>query len=89
MGDEGQKNIAVALLVATGLILFLSQKQGDRIPLAGLAALAIIGGVTFMTPLIGLALAIPIFAVVWFTNQKVIWDWWAKIQKISLNIGGN
>lgn len=89
MGNEQQKNIAIALLVLAGLILTLFQRQGGTIPLAGLAALAVIAGITFIFPLVGLALAICIFAVVWFDHSSAVWDWWKKIQKTTLNLGGS
>jgi hypothetical protein len=88
VGSEQQRNISIALLVLTGLILFLFQKQGDKLPLAGLVALAVIAGITFIFPLAGMALAICIFAVAWFDHSQAVWTWWEGIKKTTLNIGG-
>lgn len=89
MSDDRQRDIAIALLALSGLIIFLAQKEGGKIPLAGFAALAILAGVTLIFPLVGLALAIPIFFVVWFDHQKIIWAWWDKVKKMNISLGGN
>jgi len=89
LGSEQQKNIAIALLIITGLVLVLAQKQGGKIPLAGLAALVIISGITFISPLAGMALAICIFAVAWFDHSQAVWSWWDKIKKTHFNVGGS
>lgn len=88
MSDEKYQNISIALLVLTALVLILGQKQGDKLPLAGLAALVLLLALALMAPFAGFLLAVPVALVAWFDNQAAVWAWWEKIKGKNLNLGG-
>jgi len=89
MSEDRMKNISIALLAITALVLLLFKKQDDKIRLASFVALALIFGLVLMFPFTGFLLSIPIFLVVWFDHQKEIWDWWGSLKNATLNIGGD
>lgn len=88
MDDEKIRNIAIALLALTALVLFLFKRQGGQVQLGGFVALAVILAITLVIPLAGLALAVPVAAVTWFDHQKEIWGWWEGVKGATLDIGG-
>lgn len=88
MSEDKYRNIAIAMLALTALILWLFKKSGNTVKLQSFIALALILGLTLIIPFGGMLLAIPIFLVVWFDHQKEVWAWWSGLKDATLNTGG-
>jgi hypothetical protein len=75
--------------VIIALILYLGQKDSGSLRVSSFAALGFLLVMAFVSPLISVVLAIPIFLIVWFKNYQTVLDWWAKLQKSTVKLGGN
>lgn len=82
------RNIAIAVLAVTALIMLLLRPAGGQVKAGPFVALAVILGMTLVFPFAGLLLSVPVFLVAWFDHQEVIWGWWDGIKNATLNVGG-
>ena len=85
MSDEKYKNIAIFLLLAVALLLWLAKKFKP----VTLIAIGVIIGMAFLTPFLAMILSIPVFLVVYFDNQKYLWDAWDRLKSSTFGGGQN
>jgi len=83
------QNVAIGVYIIVGLILFLQQKKSGTLKVSSFSALAFLILLALVSPLISFVLAIPVLLVVWFDNYQTVLNWWAKLQKSTIKVGGN
>lgn len=88
MVSDRLQGIAFFFLILAGLVLLLMNKKSGQAKLGGIIALMLIAGLTLVFPLAGLVLAIPIFAVLWFDNNKTVLEWWETARNTVLKTEG-
>jgi hypothetical protein len=90
LSNKTMQNLAIGLLVVTGLVLYLFQStKSSTIKIGSYVAIIFLIIMAFVSPMICLMLAAPIFLVVWFDHYNSVLSWWSKVQKTTINTGGS
>ncbi len=75
MSDRQFFNVGIALTVITAIVLFIAKMRGADIQVISFIGLAVLAGLLFLSPLIGIVIIIPVALLAWFRYYQAVLDY--------------
>jgi hypothetical protein len=82
--ENKYQSIAFFFIALSGLVMLLISTKNGNTKLVGFVALAFLIVITLVFPFAGFILSLPVFIVIFFDNNKQVWEWWNKVKTSTL-----